>query len=455
MFSDRLDNLLHAKRPVEMLVAFSETKKIVWQAFVHDVASLTMYLKQQKETRWAICCDDSYLFCIAFFALAYADKKIVLPGNHQPEMLNSLSAEFDAIITDVQLSPDYINQCVKKKLYLPLADKPLPSALSKLDLSQRSITLFTSGSTGQPKTIIKTLDLLDNEIQQLQQNWGELLSNKQIVSTVSHQHIYGLLFRVLWPLCAGSAFACTDLTYPEQVSNNALPEQVLISSPALLKRLTETTDCKGYAAVFSSGGPLTYSAVSNSITHLKQLPIEVFGSTETGGIGYRQQTQENSPWSFFKGITADINDETCLKVVSPWIADIEGYQTADQCQLLEQQQFILKGRIDKIVKIEEKRISLIEVEQHLTALSWVDESAVLLLSGKQRASLGAVLSLSEQGVNKLNKIGKGKFWILLRQQLRLWIEPVAIPRYFRVLNEIPVNKQGKRSHSELVKLFTE
>lgn len=448
---ERLDTLLNADRSATLPVAFSEDKTILWQTFVSDVKNLTALLKTQKEHRWAICCDNSYLFCIAFFSIASAGKKIVLPGNHQPEMLNSLGAEFDAMINDEQLG----NYDAKKQVSLPLTGTALTCTLPRLDLSLLSITLFTSGSTGQPKAITKKLVLLDNELQQLEQNWGALLANKQIVSTVSHQHIYGLLFRVLWPLCAGRAFASTDLIYPEQVINHATPEQVLISSPALLKRLTETTNFNGYAAVFSSGGPLTYDAALNTVNHLKKLPIEVFGSTETGGIGYRQQIQENGAWFFFTGIRADLDDNQCLTVRSPWIEEVEGYQTADQCQFVENNKFILKGRIDKIVKIEEKRISLVEVELHLNDLPWIEESAVLLLSIKQRSCLGAVLSLNEKGKNELNKIGKGKFWILLRQQLRLWIEPVAVPRYFRVLNEIPMNKQGKRLHTELIKLFTE
>ncbi|WP_372881588.1 AMP-binding protein [Psychromonas sp.] len=445
-----------------MSVAFSNQQNINWQTFIADVKKLTEQLKQQKELRWAICCGDSYFFCIAFFAAACAAKKIVLPGNHQPEMLNSLSAEFDAMLQDGQL----IDYSDKKQIQLPISNnesqlklQPQSQAfLPALDLAKVSITLFTSGSSGLPKPIVKRLTLLDNEIQQLEKNWGALLTNKKIVSTVSHQHIYGLLFRLLWPLCAGRSFARTNLIYPEQVVANAQSNLVLISSPALLKRIEDVTGFDGYAAVFSSGGSLAYSAVRQSSASLKQLPIEVFGSTETGGIGYRQQTREGCVWTFFEGIVADTDAHDCLTLKSPWIGD-DWYQTADQCQLLGQhngqKKFIVKGRADKIVKIEEKRISLIEVEQHLTELPWIYESAVILLETEQRSALGGVLALTEEGINEINRLGKGKFWILLRQQLRLWIEPVAIPRYFRVINEIPVNTQGKRSHAELIKLFVE
>ncbi|GAD32009.1 aconitate hydratase domain protein [Photobacterium leiognathi lrivu.4.1] len=50
-------------------------------------------------------------------------------------------------------------------------------------------------------------------------------------------------------------------------------------------------------------------------------------------------------------------------------------------------------------------------------------------------------------------MGKGKFWLLLRQQLRQWIEPVGIPRSYRLVESIPLNTQGKRLVSDLEQLF--
>jgi len=64
-----------------------------------------------------------------------------------------------------------------------------------------------------------------------------------------------------------------------------------------------------------------------------------------------------------------------------------------------------------------------------------------------------VLVLTTLGAEKMQEIGKGRFWILLRNTLRKWLEPVAIPRHFRLVDEIEVNKQGKRSFLALSALF--
>ena len=49
--------------------------------------------------------------------------------------------------------------------------------------------------------------------------------------------------------------------------------------------------------------------------------------------------------------------------------------------------------------------------------------------------------------------GKGALNLTLRAELRQWLEPIAIPRRFRILDEIPVNTQGKREVAKIELLF--
>lgn len=57
------------------------------------------------------------------------------------------------------------------------------------------------------------------------------------------------------------------------------------------------------------------------------------------------------------------------------------------------------------MKIEEKRLSLPEMEARLAAHAWVETAAVVALSGR-RQSIGAVLVLSAAG--KASVVAKGK-----------------------------------------------
>ncbi|MFA0621707.1 AMP-binding protein, partial [Vibrio sp. 10N.222.49.A4] len=330
--------------------------------------------------------------------------------------------------------------------------EPLTDNLPAIELAAIQLTLFTSGSSGTPKAIHKTLEHLDIEIAQLDKNWGALLKDNQVHSTVSHQHIYGLLFRILWPLCSSVPFSRNNLEYPEQILSHANKQSVLISSPALLKRLKHETKSTHLAGVFSSGGPLPTESAHQSRGLLGHLPIEVFGSTETGGIAFRQQQSVQTPWQLFDCIKASLNSENCIKLLSPYIDKNNWYQTADECEMVSDNQFILKGRTDRVIKIEEKRVSLVEVEKRLEQLPWISECVVIPFEEPERLILASVLVLSEEGQATLATMSKGKFWLMLRSELRKWLEPIAIPRKYRVVDEIPLNSQGKRLTSHIEQL---
>ncbi len=85
-----------------------------------------------------------------------------------------------------------------------------------------------------PKRIEKTLDQFEQEIETLEATWGLRIGRATILATVSHQHIYGLLFRVLWPLMTGRCFDACLYRYPDQLLTQIQrrPSSVLISSPA-------------------------------------------------------------------------------------------------------------------------------------------------------------------------------------------------------------------------------
>lgn len=408
--------------------------------FFDDVSALTTELTHRPEKRWALCLRDSYNFSAAFMAAANADKTLILPGNLQPDALKEIADGYDAIIDD-----DFFQSLENGALF----------DFQPLDLDAITLTLYSSGSSGVPKPIKKTLTLLSEEVQTLEKLWGSQLKDSLIAGTVSHQHIYGLLFRILWSLCAGRPFERSMREHPEQVAVHGGSDITLISSPALLKRLETESKPTHYRAVFSSGGALPFSASALSRKKLNTTPIEVFGSTETGGIAYRASQVENTPWALFPSHTMKLNADRCLCIRSAFTG-IEGwYETADRCRILSDRTFVLEGRADRVVKVEEKRISLPEIENHLQALEWIGESVALPLEQDGRQTVGAVITLTDAGKNKIAETGRGRFWIQLRKELRRSIEPVAIPRRYRVVEHIPLNPQGKHSLPEMQEFFKE
>ncbi|MCG9558414.1 AMP-binding protein [Vibrio kanaloae] len=451
-----LSDLLSQKRAPESIVCFDDNSEITWQKFNDDLSQLVNLLSSSPVQRVAICAQDSYQFSVAFLACAVSQKRIILPGNYQPCALAELNEQFDCLLVDDSIGEVEVSDVRNIQTLLNSnteVQKPLTDNLTTMDLASIHLTLFTSGSSGTPKAINKTLEHLDTETAQLAKNWGELLKGNRIQSTVSHQHIYGLLFRILWPLCSGIPFARNNLEYPEQILSHANKNCVLISSPALLKRLKHESKTAQLAGVFSSGGPLPTESAHQSRSLLGHLPIEVFGSTETGGIAFRQQESAQTPWQLFDCLEASLNSENCIKLLSPYIDKNNWYQTADECEMVSDNQFILKGRTDRVIKIEEKRVSLVEVEKRLEQLPWISECVVIPFEEPDRLILASVLVLSDQGQATLVTMSRGKFWLMLRSELRKWLEPIAIPRKYRVVDEIPLNSQGKRLTSHIEQLI--
>ncbi|MDB1123262.1 AMP-binding protein [Vibrio algarum] len=449
--------VLKQERQTDALFAFGNAGNKTWINFISDVDSFVKFFNTKPKARWAICIQDSYWFSVIFFALSSAKKELILPGNQQPEAIRELSSEFDVLIHDNAIfssqSISLQNTDVVNLESISLTSVVESTLSTALILNDVNVTLFTSGTSGKPKAIKKTLFHFNHEITQLEQIWGSELANCRIQSTVSHQHIYGLLFRLLWPICTQRPFARENLDYPEQVISHADKNSILVSSPALLKRLDPETTCCKYNTVFSSGGPLSLKAAGQTLALFEVLPYEVFGSTETGGIGYRQQHKESTPWQLFPDVKAKLNAEGCIALRSGHIDPENWYQTTDQCELFDDGSFLLKGRTDRIIKIEEKRVSLAEVENSLQKLEWIEESAVIALETAMRLELVAVITLNDYGRQQLSATSRGQFWIKIRNSLRQWLEPIAIPRRYRILDDIPLNSQGKRLVKEIEALF--
>ena len=114
--------------------------------------------------------------------------------------------------------------------------------------------------------------------------------------------------------------------------------------------------------------------------------------------------------------------------------------------------FELLGRLDRIVKLEEKRISLPMLEQALVTHDWVAEARLGVVQ-ENRTSLGALLVLSEAGLFALREHGRRNLTETLRQHLRQHCEALALPRRWRLVRQLPLNSQGKLPHADVEALL--
>lgn len=442
-----IEHLLARARPARFPVALRDGVTLDFQDLEVRAAGWRAAFSAHAGRRWALYFEDTFEFAAALLGAWHACKCVYLPSDAQPATLERLRLEVDGFAGDVPAA------------YAPLAFQPGPQgAWSPLVSQVKSLVVYTSGSSGEPAAIIKHLGQLTREVDTLADLFDARLGDgARVLATVSHQHIYGLLFRVLWPLTSGRPFLARSLPYPEEfLASLEEGPAALVASPAHVKRLPEPLDwARGrphLRAVFSSGGPLPTEALHACRALLGQAPVEVYGSSETGGIAWRQRAQDDAQgWTVMPGIEVQLRDEA-LAVRSPHLPDDGWFQTADRARL-QPQGFELLGRKDRLLKLEEKRVSLSAMERALVECGLLREARVVPLPEGLRLTLAVVAVPTQAGATRLAEGGKRALNQALREQLAREFEPSVLPRRFRYLEAMPVNSQGKSTEAALTALF--
>jgi len=453
------------------------------ECFYADIVQVRHNVKRTPYQNILLFDLDTYRFTVQLFALLLEERHVLLPPNGQAGTVEQLSALFDATMgTITSEDKPVISFClVENETQVTEnvgAANETPFQLSREALFAQlkgQLTFFTSGSTGKPKAIVKFVAQLISEIDILATTFSDQLQQSScVVSTVSHQHIYGLLFKVLLPLRVGITVANKTFEYPEHIATffdevtshaNGMIKKplkgLLISSPAHLKRLVLDNVLmpikKTISATFSSGGPLSFDTSQCFTQQMQQAPIEVFGSTETGGIAWRcGQLDKKSPWILFPSLSYQaIEPAGQLAINSPYVVEHE-YLTDDLIQPIDANSFYLLGRVDRTIKLEEKRINLAHVERCLLSHPWVSEIRILVLplsAKNNREVLAAVVELTLLAFDELEQQGKTAINNVFKQQLLTEFERISLPKKWRYVKALPYNAQGKTALNELERLF--
>jgi acyl-CoA synthetase (AMP-forming)/AMP-acid ligase II/3-hydroxymyristoyl/3-hydroxydecanoyl-(acyl carrier protein) dehydratase len=435
-------------RAAEGPVAFRGETVFRRADFLARVGAWRDTLAGRGGTRWAIFVQDGYEFACALFGAWAAGKTILLPSDAQPGTVERLRGQVAGFIGEFP---------VKGALTGPEEGAP-PSAPVRPDPDAEVLVVFTSGSTGEPAAIPKLLRQLDREIRTLHGVWGAEAGAVPVLASVSHQHIYGLLFKILWPLCRSAPFVSEQLGSPEEVVGRLTRAPgVWIASPALLKRLPSdlpwAATRPNLRLAICSGGPLPAEAASHCAELLGRPVIEAYGSSETGGVAWRVRIGAAVPWRPLPGVEVRACPERGLLAVrSPWLPTDDEWLTADRGEVAADGSFQLFGRADRIVKVEEKRISLTALERTLEGSELVREARALLLP---EGRLAVIAILRPVGEALRRQAGRRAVAEKLRDWLRPHVEGVAIPRRFRFVETFPCDPAGKATDANLRALLAE
>lgn len=432
---------LHAKN---ILCLDTALNSIDFSTFWQDVCEQANQIVQLQAEEWALWEQDSYQFLVLFFAGLLANKRMVLAPNRIKDLELALLAQGIEF-----LSRQPINSVVET-FHIDRLN------LDDAFLNQAQVYFYTSGSTGQPKKIPRTLRQLLNEVQGLHASFT-LPSDSIAIATVSHQHIYGLLFKLLLPLASGRSFYVMQLAFPEDVVQvqkklqSMQQRSFVIASPAVLKRWTSEVELVDCDAVYSSGGKLDAGVRA----YINAEVTEILGSSETGGMGYRHA--DDALWTPFANVEVRMSEQQELAVKTNHAFQNDWIFTGDRAALVESNNpksaFRLLGRVDRIIKLEEKRLSLDAIEQQILTLAEVAQCHALLIEHEQRQILACVVVLEPSAQLQLQQTSKRHVVQQLKAQLSDKLEAIAIPRQWRFLSQLPQNSQSKLNKKDMKALF--
>lgn len=418
-----------------------------------DVANVAVHLPQlgAEEVALLVFRQDRYAFAVALLAVWSRGYAACLPPNQRgatvSELLapNSRSAKVSVLLHDTGA----VGHFSVPELLAENGAVPRGERLSHVNLPTRvAVSVMTSGSTGQSVAWNKSAAQLLDEVAVLAETFDAHPGLAYAV-TVPPSHLYGLLFGVLLPLVTGGAFTRNTPLLPGEIAASVAHAraQVLVSVPTHLRavRSLAPDSLATVSRVFSSAGPLPEETARAFTSRHQRAITEIFGSTETGGIAWRER-RDGAAWRPFGPVRLATTPEHLLVVQSPFTnsntAEPSTFATSDRVNLLPDGKFEHLGRHDGVVKIGGQRISVPAMEDCLMQHPEVEDVAVLALADDVR---GHRLLAAVSGAPHLEES--------CRELLLSQFELSTLPRRFLFLDKLPREANGKLMRGRLLRLF--
>ena len=427
-----------------------------WKDFLTDTAKMRAFFQSHDTHDYILHCEDYWYFLCTFVALLQCRKAVYITQTISENFMAEVKKPGVSFITDQKVPLDdtsfFIPDLIEK------AAEPAQEEIRttpEIDAENTELYLYTSGSTGKPKTVRHTMKEIETDNSVVISIWGEEYFKRKQITTVSQHHVYGFYWCICLPFTMGLPFRRKRIEFPSEFEKLTDTSYVLVSTPAFLKRSVEVIDKLDMKDIFISvsGGAVSEELAVQTEKLFGFCPMEGYGSTETSGIAYRQQSRDGLVWTPYDCVKLWVGEDGCLNVKSPFIKDPAGVATADLVELYDDGRFLLKGRADSIVKIEEKRISMTEVENRLLESGLVKEVKVVAMSNDVRQYLAAAMVLNDKGKEKF--AGSEKFEInrFFHDFLMKYFENVVIPKKWRFVEKLPSDVQGKIHKLEVMALF--
>lgn len=294
--------------------------------------------------------------------------------------LQSLLCAFEAGELAVLLDSSMTHTAEKVKAMLAQEMEKAPF------LKDAAALFFTSGTSGNPVGVLKSVDHIQREIQ-THKRWLSPYAFEQCLVSVPFFHIYGFLFGLALPLELKLDIVTQDHFLPADFLVHMRNKPTLcITNPVFIRALNRFgggADLSESLFISSAGALEAAEAEAFELKYNTRL-VQLYGSTETGGIAIREGGE--TAWTPLEGVEIDTHDGR-LSVDSPYLSEYlyqerflpvaHPYITTDLVRIVEKG-FEIIGRESELIKIGGKRLSVIEIERYLETLEGIEEALVMI-----------------------------------------------------------------------------
>jgi long-chain acyl-CoA synthetase len=348
-----------------------------------------------------------------------------------------------------------------------------PSGSSPVDLpAEIGMVLLTSGSTGTPQGILKSMEAFAADDEALTRTMG-LLPAERTLASIPLSHAYGLSSVALPALRRGMLLIVPDASNPLDALRAARDSEVtfLPTVPAYLQAVLRMSsppplpDC--LRLVITAGAPLP-PPTATLFRETYGRPVHVFyGASEVGGICYDREGSAGERGTLgtpVEGVKLDLepvagmaNDRGVVTVRSrstgqgyfptpnPHL-DSGVFRSSDLATFCNGELKLL-GRIDNMINVRGKKVDPAEVEGILGRLEGVDEAVVF------------GVPLPDEGCEMVRAVIAGRVDTLSNDQVREHCHGLLaghkVPRSIIMVTEIPRNARGKIDRKALFQLNPE
>lgn len=272
---------------------------------------------------------------------------------------------------------------------LPTLDLWARYLQEQVDSRPNIITFSTSGSTGEPKLIVRDFYFLEQDAMHL----GEMLQgSRHVIGLVPPHHIYGFIYTILIPKVLQARRSDQRFRRPAAIMRDLEPGDALIGFPHIWQLCAKTKE-RFPASVIgtTSTGPCPPEVIRTLRRLGLQTMIEIYGSSESGAMGYR--TNPDDPLTLMSTWQRWGDDRFVRTLEDGSVSEPFAFQ--DVLEWVDETHFRVKKRLDSAVQVAGINIYPARVCETLRSHSAVADCAVRLMRPEEGDRLKAFVVLKE------------------------------------------------------------